>query len=154
MQTAQRLVGLTESVIREMTRLAEQLQGVDNATVAVKEWEGEVIFLHEVVRGAADRSYGVQVARLAGLPSAVVERARQVLERLEKGDRRGSRHPDDLFDDLPLFSARPVAEKSVSSPGKSGLERRVEALNPDELTPREAMDLLYELKALTTSESN
>ena len=138
----------------EMTRLAEQLQGVDNATVAVKEWKGEVIFLHEVVRGAADRSYGVQVARLAGLPSAVVERARQVLERLEKGDRRGSPHPDDLFDDLPLFSARPVGEKSVSSPGKSGLERRVEALNPDELTPREAMDLLYELKALTTSESN
>jgi DNA mismatch repair protein MutS len=73
----------------EMTALAGKLTGVENATVTVKEWEGEVIFLHEVRKGAADRSYGVQVARLAGLPAAVIERAKVVLEALEKGEREG-----------------------------------------------------------------
>mgnify|MGYP002648696673 CR=1 FL=1 len=69
----------------EMTQLAAKLDGVENATVAVREWEGEVIFLHEVTRGAADRSYGVQVARLAGLPAAVVDRARDILAAIGQG---------------------------------------------------------------------
>ena len=73
----------------ELTALAAKLPGLRNATVAVREWQGEVVFLHEVMEGAADRSYGVQVARLAGLPAAVVERARVVLEALEKGEREG-----------------------------------------------------------------
>ena len=73
----------------ELTALAAKLPGLRNATVAVREWQGEVVFLHEVIEGAADRSYGVQVARLAGLPAAVVERARVVLEALEKGEREG-----------------------------------------------------------------
>src|SRR5690606_12342383 len=75
----------------EMTQLSAKLDGVENATVTVREWEGEVIFLHEVKRGAADRSYGVQVARLAGLPPSVIERAKAVLEALEQGDRQGSK---------------------------------------------------------------
>ena len=74
----------------ELTALAAKLPGLRNATVAVREWQGEVIFLHEVVEGAADRSYGVQVARLAGLPAAVVERARVVLDALERGEREGA----------------------------------------------------------------
>ncbi len=71
----------------EMTALSAKLSGVENATVTVKEWQGDVIFLHEVRKGAADRSYGVQVARLAGLPASVIERAKVVLEALEAGER-------------------------------------------------------------------
>ena len=128
----------------ELTRLSDKLTRVDNATVAVKEHGGEVIFLHEVRKGAADRSYGVQVARLAGLPSAVVDRARVVLEALEKGDREGRRAA--VIDDLPLFSAaRKAPPARVES---SPLERRLAFVMPDELTPREALDLIYELKAL------
>src|SRR5690606_22303337 len=88
----------------EMTQLADKLPGAQNATVAVKEWQGDVVFLHEVRKGSADRSYGVQVARLAGLPEAVVARAKVVLEALEKGEREGGAHKATLIDDLPLFS--------------------------------------------------
>ncbi|MBL8573759.1 MAG: DNA mismatch repair protein MutS, partial [Hyphomicrobiaceae bacterium] len=89
----------------ELTALAAKLPGLRNATVAVREWRGEVVFLHAVREGAADRSYGVQVARLAGLPLAVVERARVILEALEKGDREPGGTARALVDDLPLFSA-------------------------------------------------
>ncbi|MEL6701196.1 MAG: DNA mismatch repair protein MutS, partial [Pseudomonadota bacterium] len=89
----------------EMTALSAKLDRVENATVAVKEHDGDVIFLHEVHKGAADRSYGVQVAKLAGLPPAVIERARVVLEALEKGDRDGGGTRAALIDDLPLFAA-------------------------------------------------
>ncbi|WP_093975173.1 DNA mismatch repair protein MutS [Boseongicola aestuarii] len=130
----------------EMTQLADKLDGVENATVAVKEWDGDVIFLHEVRRGAADRSYGVQVAKLAGLPPAVVERARVVLEALEKGEREGGPGAKALIDDLPLFAAVPVA--SVPKQGKSSLlETKLAELLPDEMTPREALQALYDLKA-------
>ncbi len=128
----------------EMTALAGRLAGVENATVSVKEWEGEVIFLHEVRRGAADRSYGVQVARLAGLPEPVIARAREVLNALEQGESGASSKA--LIDDLPLFSvAKPQAPKPDPNPALD----RLRAMNPDELTPREALDLLYELKALS-----
>ncbi len=130
----------------EMTALAGKLPGVENATVTVKEWEGEVIFLHEVRKGAADRSYGVQVARLAGLPASVVERAKVVLEALEKGDRDGAR-PQTLVDDLPLFRAAPLAP--APQPQKaSAVEERLRAVHPDELSPREALQLVYSLRDL------
>jgi DNA mismatch repair protein MutS len=128
----------------EMTALSGKLPGVGNATVTVKEWEGEVIFLHEVRKGAADRSYGVQVAQLAGLPDAVIARARVVLEALEKGEREGGAKQKTLIDDLPLFSAPPVpTPKPVQN---SEVEDRLRKIIPDELTPREALDLLYKLK--------
>jgi len=131
----------------ELTALAHTLSGVENATVAVKEWQGDVIFLHEVRKGAADRSYGVQVARLAGLPHAVVERARVVLESLEQGEREGGRPQKGLIDDLPLFSAaRPVPASGPKGP--SPLEEELAGVHPDELSPREALDLIYALKAL------
>jgi DNA mismatch repair protein MutS len=130
----------------EMTALAGKLPGVENATVTVKEWEGEVIFLHEVRKGAADRSYGVQVARLAGLPHSVVERAKVVLEALEKGDREGAR-PQTLVDDLPLFRAAPVAPAS-RPPKASAVEEWLRAVHPDELSPREALQLVYSLRDL------
>jgi DNA mismatch repair protein MutS len=128
----------------ELTRLAETLPGVTNATVAVKEWQGDVIFLHEVRDGAADRSYGVQVARLAGLPTAVVERARAVLDQLEAGEReRGG----PIIDDLPLFRARQTVPLSTPA-GPSPLEERLMSTSPDDLTAREALDLIYELRSL------
>jgi len=127
----------------EMTALAGKLPGVRNATVAVKEWEGDVIFLHEVREGAADRSYGVQVARLAGLPAAVIERARVVLDALEHGERSGKRQKT-LIDDLPLFRAAPVAPKPVVTP--SAVEARLRAVSPDDLTPMQALKLVYDLR--------
>ncbi|QYZ69630.1 DNA mismatch repair protein MutS [Neotabrizicola shimadae] len=133
----------------EMTALAGKLDGVENATVAVKEWEGEVIFLHEVRKGAADRSYGVQVARLAGLPMAVIERARVVLEALESGERQGGARPSALVDDLPLFRVAPAAPPvAVKAARPSEVEARLKGVHPDELTPREALELLYELRGL------
>jgi len=129
----------------ELTQLAGKLKGVENATVAVREWEGEVIFLHEVIKGAADRSYGVQVAQLAGLPASVVARARVVLDALEKGDREGAAKPKALIDDLPLFAAAPPPPPAA--PAKpSAVEDMLQALHPDDLSPREALDLLYQLK--------
>ena len=130
----------------EMTSLAGRLPGVENATVTVKEWEGEVIFLHEVRRGAADRSYGVQVARLAGLPDPVVARAREILSALEQGTDSG---PKAIIDDLPLFAASPPP--APASPQTSPAMEKLAQISPDELTPKQALDLLYDLKALSTS---
>ncbi len=134
----------------EMTALAGKLPGVENATVTVKEWEGEVIFLHEVRKGAADRSYGVQVARLAGLPASVIERAKVVLEALESGERQGGARPRALIDDLPLFRAAP-AQPSLPSKKTTALEERLGAAHPDDLTPMEALRLIYELRDLIKS---
>ncbi|MDE0590990.1 DNA mismatch repair protein MutS [Halocynthiibacter sp. C4] len=127
----------------EMTALADKLGGVENATVTVKEWEGDVIFLHEVKKGAADRSYGVQVAKLAGLPDAVVNRARVVLDALEKGEREGGKQKA-LIDDLPLFSATPPPQPAPAQ--DSIVEEAMSEIIPDELTPREALQVLYDLK--------
>jgi len=128
----------------EMTGLAARLKGLRNATVAVKEWDGDVIFLHEVQPGAADRSYGVQVAKLAGLPSSVIARAQTVLESLEKGEREGGADRTAMIDDLPLFAATPppAPVKQVDSP----VIEKLRAVHPDEMTAREALALVYELK--------
>ncbi|WP_323040255.1 DNA mismatch repair protein MutS [Gemmobacter sp.] len=133
----------------EMTALAARLKAVENATVTVKEWQGEVVFLHEVRRGAADRSYGVQVARLAGLPASVVDRARVVLEALEKGEREGGRvRQMALIDDLPLFSAAAAAPRPGAAPKPSAVEERLRGTTVDDLSPRQALELLYELRGM------
>ena len=131
----------------ELTNLSDKLDRVDNARVAVKEHDGEVIFLHEVRRGAADRSYGLQVAKLAGLPDAVVARARVVLDALEKGEREGGGAQKALIDDLPLFAAIPAPAPAPMR--QSVVETRLAEVLPDTLSPREALDLLYELKGLS-----
>ncbi len=131
----------------EMTALAGKLSGVENATVAVKEWEGDVIFLHEVHKGAADRSYGVQVAKLAGLPDVVVNRARSVLEMLEKKEREGPADKSPLIDDLPLFSTVPTTPEKPEA--NDAVTEKLAGVLPDELTPKEALDLIYQLKALS-----
>jgi DNA mismatch repair protein MutS len=130
----------------ELTALTAKLPGLRNATVAVREWEGEVVFLHEVMEGAADRSYGVQVARLAGLPAAVVERARVVLEALERGERELGGKAKALVDDLPLFAV--AARPAPPLPPASAVEARLRTVMADELSPREALALVYELQAL------
>ena len=142
-----RVRGLFATHYHELTVLAGKLEGVRNATVAVKEWDGEVIFLHEVREGAADRSYGVQVAQLAGLPRAVTDRARTILDALEQGERERAA-PKALIDDLPLFSAAAEAAPQPARPaGPSPLEEKLGALSPDDLSPREALQALYDLKA-------
>ncbi|MCC5973663.1 MAG: DNA mismatch repair protein MutS [Rubellimicrobium sp.] len=149
LQAVNRCRAIFATHYHELAALAQRLDGVDNATVTVKEWEGEVIFLHEVRQGTADRSYGVQVARLAGLPASVVERARVVLDALEKGEREGGGRREALIDDLPLFAAAPPMP--VRPPAKtepSEAEQRLRAVLPDELTPRDALALVYELRAL------
>ena len=128
----------------EMTALADRLPAAANATLAVREWEGDVVLLHEVRMGAADRSYGVQVARLAGLPEAVVARAREVLDALEAGSQK---RPSAVIDDLPLFSAR-AAPAPRPRALHSAVEARLAEVHPDALSPREALDLIYELAAL------
>jgi DNA mismatch repair protein MutS len=143
---ANRCRALFATHYHELTALSEKLPGLSNATMAVKEWEGEVVFLHEVRAGAADRSYGVQVAKLAGLPASVVERAQTVLEALERGEREGPERTT-LIDDLPLFSVKSAAPPApVSDP--SPLEAKLREAHPDDLSPREALDLVYALKSL------
>jgi DNA mismatch repair protein MutS len=131
----------------ELTALPGRLAAVANVTIDVKEWHDDIVFLHKVKPGAADRSYGIQVAKLAGLPPAVIMRAGEVLRRLEKSERRPS-GPDGALDDLPLFSATRPKGSALGERGPSELERVLAALNPDELTPRGALEALYRLKAL------
>ena len=103
-----------------------------------------MIFLHEVRKGAADRSYGVQVAQLAGLPTAVVERARDVLDMLEQGARDHGAAKIQI-DDLPLFAAAPAPQPRTPA-GPSAVEKLLDDIHPDDLSPREALDALYRLK--------
>ena len=106
----------------ELTALAERLPRLANATLKVTEWKGEVVFLHEVVPGAADRSYGLQVARLAGLPPAVIARAKTILAELERTEREHPRRA--LIDDLPLFAAAARAEPPPAEPAADRLAKR------------------------------
>ncbi len=139
--------GLFATHFHELTALASRLKRQINATVRVKEWENEVIFLHEVVRGTADRSYGIQVAKLAGLPASVIERARVVLAELESESRS---KPLQGFEDLPLFqSAKIPPRASVENEAKpDALGTALDAMHPDEMSPREALEALYRLKSI------
>src|SRR4051794_32587348 len=127
----------------ELTALAPKLNRLHNATVRIKEWQGEVVFLHEVIPGSADHSYGIQVAKLAGLPASVIERAKVVLAMLEADDRAKPRG----FEDLPLFAAPPrLAAPDPRQAALDALLAALQAIHPDELSPREALEALYALK--------
>ncbi len=125
----------------ELTTLASRLPQLSNHSMRIKEWQGTVVFLHEVSPGAADRSYGIHVAKLAGLPPAALARAEEVLAALESGGK--AKAVAKLADYLPLFSA---AVKQTQPEEPSAIERELAAVNPDELTPRGALDLLYRLR--------
>jgi DNA mismatch repair protein MutS len=130
----------------ELTALAAKLPRLFNATVRVKEWQGDVVFLHEVLPGSADRSYGIQVAKLAGLPAQVIARAKSVLTKLEAQDRGQAARA--LADDLPLFAVTSLAAAEAAPPSEAEqLIEALKALHPDEMSPREALEALYALKA-------
>ena len=126
--------------------LAAKLPALSCQTMRVKEWKGDVVFLHEVAPGTADRSYGIHVAKLAGLPAAVTARAEEVLQILEKGEQGGALAR--LADDLPLFRAARPQPAPAAEPQSSPLENALRDIRPDELSPREALELLYRLKHL------
>jgi len=127
----------------EMVALCERLKSMACYTMKVREWNDSIIFLHEVVSGVADRSYGIHVAKLAGLPAAVVTRAEEVLRALEEG--REGHKPLARIDDLPLFGA------SAPAPKTSQVEEALKSIEPDALTPKQALELLYSLKQKLTT---
>lgn len=137
--------GLFATHYHELTALSEKLPQLANHTLKVKEWDGELVFLHEVGPGAADRSYGIQVAKLAGLPAPVLKRAAEVLHTLEKSGQTGG--ATKLADDLPLFSLR-EAPAAAPLPPPSAAEAALKTADVDALSPKQALDLLYQLKAL------
>lgn len=136
--------GLFATHFHELTALSEKLARLSSATMKVKEWDGDVVFLHEVGPGTADRSYGIQVAKLAGLPDIVVNRARDVLNQLEESDRQNP--AQQLVDDLPLFSVNLEAGAADGSAKESEVENLLQNINPDDMSPREALEALYDLK--------
>jgi DNA mismatch repair protein MutS len=148
LHAANRCRALFATHFHELTALAAKLPRLFNATMRAKEWQGDVVFLHEVMAGAADRSYGVQVAKLAGLPSSVIDRAKVVLAKLEAEDRTSPARR--LIDDLPLFSAAARAPAPAPRPDAAfaAVADALAALNPDDLSPREALEALYRLKLL------
>jgi DNA mismatch repair protein MutS len=130
----------------ELTRLADRLEGLSLHHVRAREWKGDLVLLHEVGGGPADRSYGIAVAKLAGLPPLVLARARSVLARLEAGrDATGGIAAG--LDDLPLF-----ASQQVEAPAADPLAEAISAIDPDSLTPRDALEALYALKRLAAEE--
>jgi DNA mismatch repair protein MutS len=143
---ANRCRALFATHYHELTALSGKLPRLFNATVRVKEWQGDVVFLHEVLPGSADRSYGIQVAKLAGLPAPVIARAKSVLAKLEAQDRGQTARA--LADDLPLFAvpSRAAAEPAPPSQAEQLVEA-VKALHPDEMSPRDALEALYALQA-------
>ena len=131
----------------ELTALSDSLDALSCHSMQVKEWRGEVVFLHEVGPGAADRSYGVHVARLAGLPKDCLVRAEDILRLLEKGNISGRK--SGALTDLPLFAAMPASPPQASLPLQpSVVEEELAEINPDELTPKQALETIYRLKAL------
>ena len=133
----------------ELTALAAKLPSLSCHCMRVKEWQGDVVFLHEVGPGAADRSYGIHVAQLAGLPAAVIARAETMLHSLEKGEQSGA--VTKLADDLPLFAAAAIRSPAIAQAqpaGPSAVELALAEVNPDELTPKQALEELYKLKGL------
>jgi len=130
----------------ELVALTGRLPALKPYTMRIKEWEGDVVFLHEVAPGAADRSYGIHVARLAGLPPAVIKRAESVLKTLENGEQSGAMTR--LAEDLPLFAALAAPKPGAAPPEPSEVDKTLDALDPDALSPREALDLVYRLKRL------
>ena len=127
----------------ELTRLAERLDALSLHHVRAREWKGDLVLLHEVAPGPADRSYGIAVARLAGLPPAVLARAKSILSKLESG-RAATGGIAAGLDDLPLFAAAQEEEEAQCD----AIRAAVESLDVDSLSPREALDTLYKLKQL------
>ena len=135
----------------ELTVLAERLSRLSLHTMKTKEWQDNVVFLHEVGDGCADRSYGIHVAKLAGLPAPVIKRAKKVLEELETKNNQAEK----LAGDLPLFAAFEQEMKAEEEYVKeeSSVQKAVREINPDALSPREALDIIYQLVQMVKDET-
>jgi len=133
--------GLFATHYHELTSLTDTLKSLSCHAMAVKEWENDIVFLHKVKAGAADKSYGIHVAQLAGLPVKVTERAKMVLNSLESSNKQTK--PDNIAKDLPLFQQTPTTQDNVSP-----VINELENMDPDTFSPRDALDYLYRLKAL------
>ena len=139
--------GLFATHYHELTALSETLPRLVNMSMKVREWKGDVVFLHEIGAGAADRSYGVAVAKLAGLPAAVIARAQGLLAEME------TRNDSAGIGALPLFAAAPVSAPTGAATEKSSpLRDALDDINPDAMTPRDALDALYQLKTLASDD--
>ncbi|MBL4616515.1 MAG: DNA mismatch repair protein MutS [Robiginitomaculum sp.] len=144
--TAEHLQGVNRSRAlfathyHELTALASRLPGIGNVCLKAKEWEGDLVFLHTVVTGAADRSYGIQVAKLAGMPTIALERAQQVLSELETSNDKSA-----LADDLPLFAPRAQTKTNLET---SKVTDRINKAQVDDMSPREALEFVYQLRDL------
>ena len=137
----------------ELTSLQERLGRLRSVSMQVREWQGAIVFLHQVVAGAADRSYGVHVARLAGLPTSVLQRASEILDELESG-MHGAVDTKALGDTLPLFDSNPKASFAPASNQPDPALVALDDIHPDGLTPRDALELLYRLKELRDPQRN
>ncbi|MGO9673727.1 MAG: DNA mismatch repair protein MutS [Methylocella sp.] len=155
---ANRSRALFATHFHELTQLAKRLDRIDNLTVRVTDWNGEVVFLHEIIAGAADQSYGVQVAKLAGLPAPVVARAKHLLAEFEAADRIS--RSDRLVADLPLFSAPNAGDRAsdrdpppAPARARDPLREAIDSIDPDELSPRRAIEELYRLKRIRAGQN-
>ena len=147
LHNAIRCRGLFATHYHELTHLAETLPALACHTMKVREWKSEVIFLHEVAPGTADRSYGIHVARLAGLPAPVIGRAQSILKALEDKDNNPAASL--TAQSLPLFAfAKDSTPAARMEAAPDRLRETLDAIDPDALTPREAMDALYRLKQI------
>ena len=147
LDAANRCRALFATHYHELTALAGKLDALSCHTMRVKEWQGDVVFLHEVADGTADRSYGIHVAEMAGLPASATQRAQEILSLLEQGEQAGALAK--LAEDLPLFSAAPPRPRGQTAKNAaSPVEDRLREVSPDALSPRDALDLLYELRGL------
>ena len=133
----------------ELTSLQDQLQRLRSFSMQVRDWQGSIVFLHKVVSGSADRSYGVHVARLAGLPASVLHRAEQVLDELEAGQ-HGAVDTKVMSDSLPLFDRVKTngQQKALSAVALDKVIETLDEIHPDALTPREALEMIYRLKEM------
>ncbi len=138
--------GLFATHYHELTVLSEHLRELECYSVAIREWKNDIVFLHQVVQGSADHSYGIHVARLAGLPKVVIKRAQDILQRIRKGE--VGQNVSVMADHLPLFDTlqAQIDPTEQITENQRAIINRIETLDPDHLTPSVALDILYELK--------
>jgi len=141
--------GLFATHYHELTTLAERLSSLTCYTMRVKEWKNDVVFLHEVAKGTADRSYGIHVGQLAGLPPRLVQRAEQILKRLESTDKKSTQGPGA---DLPLFSTLEAEPKDPEQ--TNPIDVALNKINPDTLSPLEALEAVYKLKSISVENND
>lgn len=143
--------GLFATHYHELTESVSKLSNVSTHTMQIKEYEGDIIFLHKVGKGIADKSYGIHVAKIAGIPTTVINRASQILNSFESDENlTKTKNAIKKINDLDLFSYNVMEEAPAPKQNQNLelLEKKLKEVNPDELTPKSALEILYEIKNL------